>query len=139
MSAAAPPPADDAGWVRVHPASPWIKGWSLVAVFLFVALRDTGERLVGSLLGGGDAAGEPFEMQALLIGIVSELRITNILTTEVSAHAAGVIREVDRARRVMYAAREAAEELAIAVDPADLRLAAVVHRTHALAAARLSA
>ena len=68
VPAAPTPGADDAGWVRVHPASPWIKGWSLVAVFLFVALRDTGERLVGSLLGGGDAAGEPFEMQALLIG-----------------------------------------------------------------------
>jgi dihydropteroate synthase-like protein len=48
-------------------------------------------------------------IQALLMGIVSELRITNILTTEVSAHAAGVIREADRARRVMYAAREAAD------------------------------
>lgn len=64
----AAPGADDAGWVRVHPASPWIKGWSLVAVFLFVALRDTGERMVGSLLGVGEAAGEPFEMRALLIG-----------------------------------------------------------------------
>ena len=48
-------------------------------------------------------------IQALLMGIVSELHITNILTTEVSAHAAGVIREADRARRVMYAAREAAD------------------------------
>jgi dihydropteroate synthase-like protein len=46
-------------------------------------------------------------IQTLLMGIVSELRITNILTTEVSAHACGVIREADRARRVMHAAREA--------------------------------
>ena len=68
VPAALTPGADDAGWVRVHPASPWIKGWSLVAVFLFVALRDTGERLIGSLLGGGDAAGEPLEVRALLIG-----------------------------------------------------------------------
>lgn len=68
VPAAPAPGADDAGWVRVHPASPWIKGWSLVAVFLFVALRDTGERMVGSLLGVGEAAGEPFEMRALLIG-----------------------------------------------------------------------
>ncbi|MBI3528007.1 MAG: dihydropteroate synthase [Betaproteobacteria bacterium] len=48
-------------------------------------------------------------IQALLMGIVSELRITNILTTQVSAHASGVIREADQARRVMYAAREAGD------------------------------
>ena len=48
-------------------------------------------------------------IQALLMGIVSELRITSILTTQVSAHACGVIREADRARRVMYAAREAGD------------------------------
>jgi dihydropteroate synthase-like protein len=48
-------------------------------------------------------------IQALLMGIVSELRITNILTTQVSAHACGVIREADRARRVMYAARDAGD------------------------------
>jgi len=46
-------------------------------------------------------------MQALLMGIISELRITNILTTQVSAHASGVVREADAARRMMYAAREA--------------------------------
>jgi len=48
-------------------------------------------------------------MQALLMGIISELHITNILTTQVSAHATGVIREADRARRIMYAAREGGE------------------------------
>jgi len=48
-------------------------------------------------------------MQALLMGIISELGITNILTTQVSAHASGVIREADRARRVMFAAREAGD------------------------------
>ena len=48
-------------------------------------------------------------IQALLMGIISELRITNILTTQVSAHAWGVIREADRARRVMYAARESGD------------------------------
>ena len=46
-------------------------------------------------------------MQAILMGIVSELRITNILTTQVSAHASGVVQEADAARRMMYAAREA--------------------------------
>ncbi len=39
-------------------------------------------------------------MQALLMGIISELRITNILTTQISAHACGVIREADRARTI---------------------------------------
>ena len=48
-------------------------------------------------------------IQAILMGIVSELRITNILTTQVSAHASRVIREADLARRVMYAAREAGD------------------------------
>ena len=48
-------------------------------------------------------------IQAILMGIVSELRITNILTTQVSAHASGVIREADKARRIMYAAREAGD------------------------------
>ncbi len=48
-------------------------------------------------------------VQTLLMGIISELRITNILTTQVSAHACNVIREADRARRVMYAAREAGD------------------------------
>ena len=48
-------------------------------------------------------------VQAVLMGIISELRITNILTTQVSAHAAGVVREADAARRVMFAAREAAD------------------------------
>jgi dihydropteroate synthase-like protein len=48
-------------------------------------------------------------VQTLLMGIVSELRINNILTTQVSAHATGVIREADRARRVMYAARDAGD------------------------------
>ena len=45
-------------------------------------------------------------MQALLMGIISELRITNLLTTQVSQHATGVVREADAARRMMYAARE---------------------------------
>ena len=36
MSAAAPPPADDAGWVRVHPASPWVRGWTFLLLVLFL-------------------------------------------------------------------------------------------------------
>ncbi|MGH8119417.1 MAG: DUF6513 domain-containing protein [Gammaproteobacteria bacterium] len=45
-------------------------------------------------------------INAVLFGIISELRITNVLTTEVSPHARSVVRESDRARRIMYAARE---------------------------------
>ena len=46
-------------------------------------------------------------INALLMGIISELHITNILTTEVSPHAGRAVREADAARRIMYAAREA--------------------------------
>ena len=43
---------------------------------------------------------------AVLFGVISELHITDVLTTEVSPHARSVVREADRARRMMYAARE---------------------------------
>jgi dihydropteroate synthase-like protein len=46
-------------------------------------------------------------INALLMGIISELNITNILATEVSPHARSAVREADAARRMMYAAREA--------------------------------
>lgn len=45
-------------------------------------------------------------LNTLLLGIVSELRVSAVLTTEVSAHCRSVVREVDRARRVLFAARE---------------------------------
>lgn len=45
-------------------------------------------------------------LNTLLLGVVSELHITGVLTTEVSRHCVSVVREVDRARRVMFAARE---------------------------------
>lgn len=45
-------------------------------------------------------------LNTLLLGVMSELRITNLLTTQVSPHASAAVREVDRARRLMYAARE---------------------------------
>ncbi|HKK15233.1 MAG TPA: dihydropteroate synthase, partial [Gammaproteobacteria bacterium] len=45
-------------------------------------------------------------INATLFGIMSELRIGNVLTTEVSAHASSAVREADRARRIMFAARE---------------------------------
>lgn len=45
-------------------------------------------------------------INAILMGIISELHIAAILTTEVSAHARCAVREADAARRMMYAARE---------------------------------
>ncbi len=46
-------------------------------------------------------------MNALLLGICSELNINHILATEVSKHARRAIREADRARRIMHAAKQA--------------------------------
>jgi dihydropteroate synthase-like protein len=45
-------------------------------------------------------------MNAILLGICSELNINHILATEVSKHACRAIREADRARRIMYAAKQ---------------------------------
>ncbi|MFQ5660291.1 MAG: DUF6513 domain-containing protein [Gammaproteobacteria bacterium] len=45
-------------------------------------------------------------INAMLFGLISELGITSVLTTEVSPHACSAVREADRARRIMYAARE---------------------------------
>jgi hypothetical protein len=59
---------------------------------------------VGNLteLTHADTAG----INALLLGICSELNINAILTTEVSRHACRAVREADRARRIMFAAKE---------------------------------
>ncbi|MGE3775362.1 MAG: DUF6513 domain-containing protein, partial [Gammaproteobacteria bacterium] len=45
-------------------------------------------------------------INTLLLGIVSELGASAVLTTEVSGHCRSVVRELAHARRVMYAARE---------------------------------
>jgi dihydropteroate synthase len=45
-------------------------------------------------------------INALLLGIASELRVAAILTTQVSGHARRAVREADVARRMMFAARE---------------------------------
>ena len=45
-------------------------------------------------------------INGLLLGICSELHIRQILATEVSRHARTAIREADRLRRIMFAARE---------------------------------
>lgn len=45
-------------------------------------------------------------INAILMGLISELRISAVLTTEVSPHARRAVREADIARRMMYASRE---------------------------------
>ncbi len=45
-------------------------------------------------------------INAVLFGIGAELGIAAVLTTQVSGHARRAVREADRARRIMYAARE---------------------------------
>jgi dihydropteroate synthase-like protein len=59
---------------------------------------------VGNLteLTEADTAG----VNAVLMGLISELGITNILATQVSPHCRTAIREADRARRIMYWARQ---------------------------------
>ncbi|MBC6413356.1 MAG: dihydropteroate synthase [Chromatiales bacterium] len=58
---------------------------------------------IGNLseLTHADTAG----INTLLLGIISELNIGYLLTTQVSEHCRCVIREVDLARRIMHAAR----------------------------------
>ncbi|WP_316369520.1 DUF6513 domain-containing protein [Candidatus Thiodiazotropha sp. CDECU1] len=45
-------------------------------------------------------------INAVLMGIISELHISNILTTQVSPHCRSAVREADAARRIMYWARQ---------------------------------
>ena len=48
-------------------------------------------------------------INAILFGIISELDVQAVLTTQVSPHCRSVIREADRARRIMAYAREMGE------------------------------
>lgn len=45
-------------------------------------------------------------MNTLLVGICSELHIKHVLTTQVSHHTRRTVREINAARRILYAARE---------------------------------
>ena len=45
-------------------------------------------------------------INAMLCGIISELDINHVLATEVSPHACSVVRELDLARRIMFAAKQ---------------------------------
>jgi dihydropteroate synthase-like protein len=58
---------------------------------------------------------------AVLMGIVSELRIGNVLVVQVSPHCRRAIKETDAARRIMFAAREEGS-LPSGIDPALLCL-----------------
>ena len=53
---------------------------------------------------------------ALIMGVISELRINNVLVVQVSPHARRAVREADLARRIMYAARESAS-LPVGIHP----------------------
>ena len=53
-------------------------------------------------LTDADTAG----MNALLIGIATELNINNVLVVQVSDHARKVVEETDLARKIMYAAKQ---------------------------------
>jgi dihydropteroate synthase len=44
-------------------------------------------------------------VNAILFGIISELDVNHVLTTEVSSHARSAVREADRARRIMHYAK----------------------------------
>ncbi|MBC2732433.1 DUF6513 domain-containing protein [Thiobacillus sp.] len=55
-----------------------------------------------SELTDADTAG----IHALLLGVMAELNIRALLTTEVSPHCRSAVREIDAARRMMFAARE---------------------------------
>ncbi len=60
-------------------------------------------------------------INAVLMGIVSELRITNVLVVQVSPHCRRTVQETDAARRIMFAAREE-NSLPSGIDPALLCL-----------------
>jgi dihydropteroate synthase-like protein len=60
-------------------------------------------------------------VNAVLMGIVSELRITNVLVVQVSPHCRRAVQETDAARRIMFAAREEGS-LPSGIDPALLCL-----------------
>ncbi|MFF2030935.1 PH domain-containing protein [Arthrobacter sp. NPDC058192] len=68
--------AGDADWLRVHPASPFVRGWVALAALLFFFGRDTFERL----LQGGPVFDESFAGRApwLLLGGGTLLLLTVI-------------------------------------------------------------
>jgi dihydropteroate synthase-like protein len=55
-------------------------------------------------------------MNALLFGIIAELGVTDVLAVQVSPHCRTAIREADRARRLMHAAKRLGR-LPVGIDP----------------------
>lgn len=60
MSVAAPAPVttDDDGWVRVHPASPWVRGWTFLLLILFFVGRNAVEDYFAHRVGGAGSSGD---------------------------------------------------------------------------------
>ncbi|HWT35828.1 MAG TPA: dihydropteroate synthase, partial [Paraburkholderia sp.] len=86
----------------------------------YVALRERYPEIaimlgIGNLteLTEADTSG----INAVLLGVAAELRVSAVLTTSVSLHARRAVREADVARRVMHAAHEA-QVLPKGIDPA---------------------
>ncbi len=48
------PEAADGAWHRVHPISPWVRGWVILVAMLFFATQSFGEDMVRSLVGQGE-------------------------------------------------------------------------------------
>ena len=61
------PGADDDGWVRVHPASPWVRGWTFLLLILFFVGRAAVEDFFAHRFGGADGAGESGPGQGSLL------------------------------------------------------------------------
>jgi dihydropteroate synthase len=84
-------------------------------------LRPDAEILMGTgnltELTDADSSG----VNAILMGIVSELHIANVLVVQVSPHCRRAVAETDAARRIMFAAREEGS-LPSGIDPALLCL-----------------
>jgi len=76
----------------------------------YVALRERYPE-IGIMMGIGNVTelteADTSGINALLLGMAAELRVSAVLTTSVSLHARRAVREADLARRVMHAAREA--------------------------------
>ncbi|MFC7401484.1 PH domain-containing protein [Citricoccus sp. GCM10030269] len=54
MTQPARPEAADGDWHRVHPISPWVRGWVVLVAMLFFATQSFGEDMVRALMGAGD-------------------------------------------------------------------------------------
>jgi dihydropteroate synthase-like protein len=80
------------------------------SIVRYAALRRA-EPDVAIMMGTGNVSeltdADTSGMHALLFGLISELRVGAVLTTQVSPHARRAVREADCARRMMWAAREA--------------------------------